>query len=199
MAKPDVIIVHGIHTNDANDAWMDYLVWKFGRAGWGARKWTYGYAYALLTKIQNPGRARALKDLVKPGDWLLGHSNGGTLIEMASKRGAPIEGAILLMPALDTHRVLGKQVRAVNLYYHPDDEWVGLAGFLPDHPWGPQGRDGLSVKDERYMQVNVKHGEPQIGTLLEDGRIIGAHSGILAQDKLGPWSDRIIDEAQARL
>ena len=140
--KPRITIVHGIHTND-NEVWMDYLVARFQHHGWDARKWTYGYALALTTRWQNPGRAKTLAAMIRPGEVVLGHSNGGCLAWMAAELGAPIGGAILLNPALDADKVMAPQVPWVNLYTNKYDEAVPWAGLFIGHPWGAQGRDGI--------------------------------------------------------
>ena len=185
--KPRILIVHGIHTHDS-DGWMDFLVEAFNGAGWDARKWTYGYAYAMLTRLQNPGRAQALADLIEPGDIVLGHSNGGCLAWMAAQLGAPMGGAILLNPALDCDKVMKSHVRWVNLYANRYDDAVKWAGIFRSHPWGPQGREGISVPDDRYRTTftnSTHHGLP---------RVMG-HSGILAPENLPKWSARIISDA----
>lgn len=190
--KPRVIIVHGIHTND-NAGWMRYLEAKFLQRGWRTYVWTYGYAYALLTRLQNPGRAEALCDLIEPGDVVLGHSNGGCLAWMAAELGAPMGGAILLNPALDRDKLLAKQVPWVNLYTNRFDEAVPWAEIFVGHPWGAQGRDGISVPDVPRYRV-VETSIPR-----NDAPAVRGHSAILATDALPAWSHKIIDDAEARL
>lgn len=184
---PRIIIVHGIHTNDSV-GWMDFLVERFRDCGWNAAKWTYGYAYAMLTRWQNPGRAKALAALIQPGDVVLGHSNGCCLAWMAAELGAPIGGAIMLNPALDCDKVMARQVPWVNLYANRHDEVVPLAKVFVGHPWGAQGRDGLGVKDDRYQTVFTDGGYP----------VVRGHSDILSPEKLPLWSTRIIQDADAR-
>ena len=188
MRKPRLLVVHGIHTND-DAGWMEWIVEEFRAAGWDARSWTYGYAWALLTRWQNPGRAKKLAAIIEPGDIVLGHSNGCTLTYMASMLGAPIGGAILLNPALDTDRVLGVQVPWINLYANRGDCAVPFAGLFPRHPWGPQGCEGLTVHDPRYRTVFTDEGKPRVW----------GHSDILSVANLEPWTVRLIDDAEARM
>lgn len=182
-----VLVICGIHTKD-NAAWMDHMLGAFRARGWQARKWTYGYAWAILTRWQNPDRAKTLASLVEPGDVLLGHSNGCCLIWLAAQLGAKIGGAILLNPALDTNKVMPPQVKWVNLYTNRYDEAVKIARFFPAHPWGPQGRDGISVVDLRYHRVRTEDGIPSVH----------GHSDILSASKLPAWEKRIIDDAETR-
>ena len=188
--KKRVLIVHGIHT-DEHTMWMRYFAAKFRHRGWDAEYWTYGYAYALLTRWQNPGRARKLASLIQPGDVVLGHSNGACLAWMAAEIGAPMRGAILLNPALDTDKVMAKQVEWANLYANRGDEAVKLAGMFLAHPWGAQGRDGLTVADPRYKITFTDDSRP--------APMVWGHSDIFSLANLPDWSDRIIDDAEARL
>lgn len=191
--KPRITIVHGIHTDD-NANWMDYFVLRFREAGFAARKWTYGYAYALLTRWQNPGRARKLAALLHPGEIVLGHSNGGCLAWMAAELGARIGGAILLNPALDTDKVMAPHVPWVNLYANRHDDAVSIAGILPAHPWGPQGRDGIERFDERYRTVFSDNGLDS-----RPAPAVAGHSAILEPQVIDAWASRIIADTKARL
>ena len=190
--KPQITIVHGIHTND-NAAWMDYLVARFQHRGWDARKWTYGYASAALTRWQNPGRAKTLAAMIRPGEVVLGHSNGACLAWLAAELGAPMQGAILLNPALDTNKLMAKQVQWVNLYTNRYDEAVPWARVFVGHPWGSQGRDGISVPDVPRYRV-VETSVPR-----NDAPSVRGHSAVLSPDALPQWSDVIVRQAEARL
>lgn len=191
MPLPRLIVVHGIHTNDS-EGWMDVLVDAFRDAGWNAGKWTYGYAYALLTRLQNPGRAKKLAALIQPGDVVLGHSNGGCLAWMAAELGAPMGGCILLNPALDCEKVMAKHVPWVNLYPNRFDEAVTLAGVFPAHPWGLQGREGISVRDDRYLTRWT-----DAGTAL--AKPVQGHSAMLAPAAIHGWAQQLIEDVDMRL
>lgn len=192
MSAPRLIVVHGIHTADTDQGWMDFLVNAFNEAGWNAAKWTYGYAYALLTRVQNPGRAKKLAELIQPGDVVLGHSNGCCLAWMAAELGAPIGGAIMLNPALDCDKVMAKQVPWVNLYPNRHDDAVPFASIFVGHPWGPQGRKGISVADVRYRTTWTsaeRQGAP----------VVHGHSGWMASDVIGAWAKVFVTQANDRL
>ena len=182
-----VIVVHGIHTNDT-EGWMDYMVSRFTKEGYESFKWTYGYAYALLARFQNPSRARKLAAIIQHGDVIVGHSNGCTLAYMAHRLGAPMQGAILLNPALDTATVFN--IPWVNLYPNTTDDVVAWGGILRAHPWGAQGKYGLSkfVDAPHYLTRFTDFDEP---------RATG-HSGILKPDVLPAWTTRIIHDLQLR-
>lgn len=187
MTRRRIIIVHGIHTNDS-EGWMDFLVDAFAARGWDASKWTYGYAYAVLARLQNLRRAEKLYAMIEPGDVVLGHSNGACLAWMASHLGAPMGGAILLNPALDTDKVMAPHVPWVNLYPNRYDKAVSWARLFALHPWGAQGRDGLTVRDARYRTTWTERTPPPVA----------GHSAVLAPDVLPAWSQRFISDAEAR-
>jgi hypothetical protein len=186
VLKPNVIVVHGIHTKDSA-TWMDSLVSAFQRAGYPARKWTYGDVSALTTRWKNPGRAERLAREIRPGDVVVGHSNGACLTWMAAELGAPMGGAVLLMPALDKDKVLAPHVNWVNLYTNAFDEAVPWAELLfrGGHPWGAQGRDGLTQRDSRYDRYRTE-------LLLN---MPAGHSAILG-DPL--WEDHIVMGVERR-
>jgi pimeloyl-ACP methyl ester carboxylesterase len=174
-----IIIVHGIHTND-DAGWMTTLAQTFTGYDFNVKVFTYGYAYAVLTRWQNPSRAKKLAEMIQPGDIVLGHSNGGCLAWMAAMLGAPIGGAILINPALDSNRIMPPHVKWVNLYPNRHDEMVLIAKLFYKHPWGAQGRDGIKYPDPRYLiqfSDTAKTGVPQVQ----------GHSAVLEAKALNAW------------
>lgn len=187
-----VIIVHGIHTGE-DATWMDQLASMFREKGLPTLVWTYGYAYALLTRWQNPGRARKLAELIHPGDIVVGHSNGGALAWMAAHdEFAPLGGAVLLNPALDRNRVMPIHVPWVNLYPNRYDVAVKVAKIFPAHPWGSQGQGGLSREDNRYLTRFTNESGPS-GELAVRG-----HSAVINEGLLS-WGPRIVQDALDRI
>lgn len=171
---------------------MSNLAELFIEQGFDARIWTYGYAYALLTRWQNPGRAHALKELLLPGDIVVGHSNGGALAWMAAELGAPLGGAVLINPALDSDKALPEHVPWINLYPNRHDRAVGWAKLFGDHPWGSQGRDGLAVQDSRYLTRFTDEEGP-------DGEpVVWGHSAVLTPDAIVRWGRRMALDAAER-
>jgi len=190
------MIVHGIHTNTSKAAWMDYVANKFFENGWCAHKFNYGYAVGLLTRYQNHERAMKLASIILPGDVVLGHSNGGTLIDLAANMGAPIEGAILLNPALDEDRVMPEQVKWVNLYPNRHDVAVKISALFLAHQWGAQGHNGISREDARYTTTFTDDLH-----YLSNGSelpMLKGHSDIIHPYNLPAWTERIIEDANKR-
>lgn len=192
-----VVIIHGIHSTSAMP-WMHDLGQHFADAGFEPVVWTYGNVSAFTTRFKNPGRAIELHDMLLPGDVVVGHSNGCTLAYMAACLGAPIAGAVLLNPALARDKVMPENIQWVNLYTNAHDVAVAVSAawsignllpFIPAHPWGAQGRDGLSVHDLRYRRWRTELGIPPIH----------GHSDILSADKLPYWGPHIVNQVKERL
>lgn len=186
-----VVIVHGIHTKD-NTTWMESLQKIFQESGFPSCVWTYGHAYAILTRWQNPGRAKKLASFVESGDVLVGHSNGGTLAWLAAQLGAPLGGVVLLNPALDVDKAIASHVPWVNLYPNRHDRAVKYAKWLPHHQWGAQGRDGLSFKDKRYLTRFTDEGGPN------GEPSISGHSAII-HEGLASWGPLIVSDVLKRI
>ena len=101
----------------------------------------------------NAGTAHILASILDPDSIAIGHSNGCAVIERAARYGAKFKHVTLINPALDNDRVI-LGAGTVNVWYSPHDVATLLAGFLPWHPWGSQGRDGYVGTDSRYKQFN---------------------------------------------
>ena len=186
-----IIIVHGIHTND-DSVWMTTIAGAFAEAGFETQVWTYGYAYAIFTRWQNPGRARKLKTLIRPGDIVLGHSNGLCVAWLAAMSGAPIAGAVGINPALDADKAMPAQVPWVNLYPNRKDEAVKVALVFPKHPWGDQGRRGLAFNDPRYLTRFTNEGYGAAPPVY-------GHSAVLEAAALARWKYVFVNDVKSRL
>lgn len=187
-----VIIVHGIHT-ESDCPWMEELAKLFNDVGLNTYVWTYGYAYALLTRVQNPGRAKKLRSIIEPGDIVVGHSNGCALAWMATQGGATLGGAVLINPALDTDKVFPEQTW-VNLYPNIHDEAVKLALVFRAHPWGAQGRygidPGLGAPGQYLTRFTSSMGP-------NEELPVAGHSAVLAE--LPTWGKLIVNDVLDRI
>jgi len=194
MMRPRILIVHGLHTND-DAGWMTTLRRAFAAAGFAAQVWTYGYAHALTARWQNPGRAKQLARLIRPGDIVVGHSNGACLTWMAASLGAPIGGAVLINPALDRGAAMPRHVPWVNLYPNRGDVAVKIARIFPKHPWGDQGRAGLAFNDPRYL---TRYTDEGCGHPHYAPPVFG-HSAVLEPAPLARWRQVFVHDVERRL
>lgn len=187
-----VFIIHGIHTSQDVE-WMDRLSSMFFDRGFSTRVWTYGYAYALLTRWQNPGRAKKLAALIQPGDIVVGHSNGCALAWLAAwDYKAKWGGAVLMNPALDCDRVMPPGVPWVNLYSNQHDLAVKVAAFFPKHPWGAQGKVGICLRDDRYLTRFTHDPGPMKASPIR------GHSAII-NEGLSSWGKVIVQDVLDRV
>ena len=83
---------------------------------------------------------------------------------------------------------MARQVRWVNLYANHYDDAVKIARIFPAHPWGAQGRDGLSVEDHRYRTTFTDSAFNNLP------RVMG-HSGLISAENLPAWSMRLVADA----
>ena len=179
-------VLHGIHQAE-NGSNISQLVPYLQHEGLNVKYHNYGYAYAILARFQNPGRAERLKRFIHPNDICIGHSNGCTLIYMMAMMGAPIKAAILINPALDETTVFPSQVEKIDVYHNQGDkavwfsEFFGFFDLLP-HPWGKMGQVGFVGKDSRVTNIDCQQNL--------EAPIYG-HSAIFRPDNLMVWGPSI--------
>ncbi len=181
---PTVHILHGIHTSEPSGGVVKLLKPYFENAGFGdIIVHSYGYIFAVTTRRKNPEIVEEILPKIKPGDIIVGHSNGGTLAYMLAERGAPISGAVLINPALDANKALAKQVRWIHVYFNKDDGAVWWSRILfINHPWGEQGRVGYNGKpDVRYSNFDCQKESPPVF----------GHIDIFTKEKIVVWGPRI--------
>lgn len=186
-------LLHGIHTSEKNNTIANLMPY-LATTGEIVEYERYGYALAILTGIQNPGRARKLAETISAGDICVGHSNGCDLIWRMLELGSPIKGAILINPALDVDIAFGPQLDWAYVISNKGDEAVGWANklFLFDHPWGPMGRDGYQGTDPRI--INCFADDNQYGNNALDG-----HSDLFTPSKIefwGNYTSKLISDKQ---
>lgn len=124
------------------------------------------YGYTLLPRQTSFKTRKAAKQWVvntRPGDIVIGHSNGCALAwEMSHCAGNEADTMVWINPALDADTVPGKSVKRCMVLYNPDDTTVRWAALLPDVIWGEMGRIGYVASDEFFGAdsriVNRVHG-----------------------------------------
>lgn len=168
------ILIHGFNVADGGASTTGLL--RAGLEDLGLEvvefetHWRPGLLRDLLSvRFGNAKRARRLAAIIRPGDLLIGHSNGCALIDqatwlLASSRGwaAPDVAAMYLNPALDVDAPLAPQVKGAWIFHTASDKIVGLASRLWKSRWGSMGRDGYRPGptedyDERYSNLSYEH------------------------------------------
>lgn len=165
-----IYLIHGFNVKDGGAETVDTVRDHLEERGYRVEDIDYGYFQRLRVRLCNKSIARVLAHLVKPGSTCIAHSNGGALAYLACEFGAPFKNVVLVNPALDSKKVLAKQVEKVQVWYSPHDKWTGLAKFIPKSIWGAQGRTGYTGHpDARYENIDQ---EEAIGRMKDE------HSGI---------------------
>lgn len=169
MSKQRAIIVHGFNVSDGGKSTTGRLAALMHRNYTVIRfktQWKRGLLRDLWSvRHRNEKRAKALASIIRPGDLLIGHSNGCALIDMALHQLASLHPATVKVayfnPALDKDAPLAANVEKCLLFYTPSDHTVWKAKLLPFHPWGEAGRTGYKAKDEslcdpRYESISYE-------------------------------------------
>lgn len=182
-----VHIIHGIHVSEPKDS-IGAIAPYFENYGHEAIVHSYGHITALTARFRNPGIAQRIGTQVRPGDVLIGHSNGCDVIRRIAENGTSFAGAILFNPALDCDIQFAEGIDWIDVYHNRDDVAVALARLLLWHPWGVMGRDGYTGSDPRVTNIDTwadvnRHTE---------GR---GHSGVIA--RLFKWAPTARRRAEA--
>jgi hypothetical protein len=154
----------------------------------------YGNLLAVQTRFWNPGIAERLAKEVRPGDILVGHSNGCCLWMRALMLGAPAAGAVFLNPALKDDIAIPPYLRFLHVYYNDDDGAVPWAQrpakwmhVLTDPLWGDMGRDGYKGADPRVVSVDCEHSTPL--------PVLQGHSEIITPPQAATWAEYWVNRA----
>lgn len=165
-----VYLIHGFNVKDDGAETVDTVRGHLESYGYKVVDIDYGWFQRLRVRLCNKALAKVLSSLVKPGSTCIAHSNGGALAYLACEFGAPFKNVILVNPALDSNKALASQVKNIQVWFCPHDNWTGLSKFIPNSIWGAQGRTGYTgYPDDRYTNINEEK---------EFGRLKDEHSGI---------------------
>jgi hypothetical protein len=147
-----VVLVHGIHTREGTTNMSRLAPW-FRAAGFDVVIFEYGWVGVLRARWRNPGIARRLAAVVRPGDHLVCHSNGAVIAWLAMRdRRMECRHVSLIAPALDSNRILGGALWT-DVYHNRCDHVLWLARLFRHHAWGSMGRDGCTSEDAAAMGV----------------------------------------------
>ena len=189
-----VHLVHGFNVSDSGRATTDRLAPYFRDKGFATRQWDYGWVGLVGVRFANPRVAARLAAAVEPGDIAVGHSNGACIVMDAADLGAPLDGLILLNPAVECDRKAAGQVKWWHVYYNSADgpveasellDWLPWNGRLwgKEHFWGNMGNRGFTGSDDRCRKFDCSIYEPPIA----------GHSTIFR--RLDRWGERIVNLA----
>ena len=187
--------LHGIRTGVHTE--VKGLIPYLMDAGFEVAYPDYGYELALETRFVNPMIVGSILPYIKPGDILIGHSNGCALAYDLLAAGAPATRAVFINAAMDTRLVIPKQLKSLDVYYNAGDTITEAAAIAErlgwvDHVWGEMGHAGYQGCDGRV--TNIDCGDP----LISYGNVSG-HSDIFTPEKLKNWGPAIATRLRWRV
>ena len=188
--KPRALLIHGWRVRDPARS-IGRLVEPLQLLGYEVVMLRYGYVLGRArTAFAVRKFAKCWAARTRPGDVVIGHSNGCTLAFEMSHYGSLADTHVWINPSLDTDVVPGRSVRRVLVIYNPGD-WVVRIGaqLVRNSVWGPMGFRGYVANgdpfgpDPRY--TSVEHGD--------------GHSDWRKSDDLANLIDRYVRSAPAVL
>lgn len=168
MKRDLVILLHGFNVFDGGRKTVGRLAPFYDPVKFEVEVMNYGYFGLLSTRYLNDNVAEKLAGKVRKAlaqgrqVHLVGHSNGCTIIHLASHLDEPlgqVTTTTFINPALRRDAILPAGLGKVYVYYAPSDLPVKLAKFLfvpaKFRPWGEMGAYGVSVPKEGVMNINM--------------------------------------------
>ena len=121
-------------------------------------------------------------------EFVVAHSNGCRITQMASWKGLKSKMIILINPALDAKSEFGSGVETILVLHTPSDWILLLASLIPFHPWGKMGRVGYKGDDKRVRNWNMRYDH---GLWRKGVRVTG-HLDIFREEKRRFWENAFI-------
>ena len=149
-----IILVHGFNVSDGGLSTIDRLIPALlDKGAWVIKQFDYGWRGLLGVRIMSTSDAKGLMKLYKPGDIVIGHSNGCALIALAIEKGMPVTHCIFIHPALNKGWCppMDHPVKQIHVYYSSQDRATWWARLLPFHKWGAMGTVGPTADDPRLI------------------------------------------------
>ena len=167
MSTNRYILVHGFNVKDDGVGTTGQLAAKIRKETPNAEviEFKPGWRGLWGVRTSNKRRAQQLAKLIKPGDLLIGHSDGCNLIDMACHElNSFHEGkvnCVYFNPALDRDTALSPIVTKCVVFHTKSDRTVWLSKHLPLHRWGEMGQEGYAAQrkelfDDRYINVSYE-------------------------------------------
>lgn len=113
------------------------------------------YGFSLAPNIFDNERESTKLAHFNPG-FVIAHSNGSRIVQMASWKGLTSRLVILINPALDTKAKFGPGLKKILVLHTPSDKVLLLASLIPFHPWGKMGRVGYEGDDKRVENWDMR-------------------------------------------
>jgi len=163
--KQRVILVHGFNVSDGGRGTTGKLARKMESDGFEVHEFSTGWRGLVGVRVSNKRRAQQLAARVKPGDILIGHSDGCNLIDQALHELSSLHpskvSTVYFNPALDRDTALAPIVTKCLVFHTESDKVVWISKWLAFHPWGEMGMKGYKatkpcLHDSRYENISYE-------------------------------------------
>jgi hypothetical protein len=162
-----VRLCHGFNVWDKGKGTTDKLRPHFEKRGFSVSEQDGGFRFLLGVRFGTDRRAEELASVVRPGDILVGHSDGCNVIDEACWLLSSLNPdfrvrVVYINPALNSDKALAPIVDRALIFHTPSDKVVKWAALLPWHDWGSMGNDGYvqgkrqELADGRYTNVSYE-------------------------------------------
>lgn len=178
-------LVHGFNVSDGGRGSVGRLA---PHLEGDVRVFSYGWTGLLKLRFTNRQATRQLLAQVRPGDVLIGHSNGALVCwNVAQALGDQLGAVVVINPALrrdtrwpDTLQVLCL-ANSTDWVVQLGRAWsrlVSLGGLTP-HGWGAAGRYGFTAAQENVSNWDTAAGHWRYP--------VTGHSGVFAPQPVRYW------------
>ncbi len=182
--KNTVVLIHGFA--DFSGRWTtDKFRPLLEKAGFLVKEHDYGFSLAP-NLFNNKKESDKLAE--RNPEFVVAHSNGSIIVQMASWKGLTSKMVVLINPALDTKARFGPGIKNILVLHTPTDLVLLLASWIPFHPWGKMGRVGYEGDDKRVENWNMRHKYDYWDTAVR----VKGHLDIFRRIKLIFWGHAFI-------
>jgi hypothetical protein len=187
-------LIHGIHYEPSSP--VTGLIPYLEAAGFDVAYPNYGFELALETRIVNPMLQGSLLPYIRPGDVLIGHSNGCAIAYELMMAGAPAIGAVFINGALQTTIARPGSCKWIDVYYNPGDDITIAARLAADigivsPVWGELGHSGYAGNDPDIRDFNCGSSTAM--------PVVSGHSDFFTPAKLSAWGPFLAGRLQSAI
>jgi len=196
-----VHLIHGFNENHPLQApKITRLVPSLTDLGYRVRIHDYGH-WDLVAVRNNANLARLIYPSVKPGDTLVGFSNGAALVARLVALGVQPGRIVLIQPALGNkwEPPADCKVEKVTVFWNPKDNittvgkwWGRVTDLMPwrwknPHGWGEMGDTGYLGSSPLFEQFNTLEPEKVASRYQQIPNPASGHSGWQKPESSGWW------------
>lgn len=157
-----VYLIHGVRAEDAHNSSISFLVHRLKPVSPLVKMLDYGFIPAIVAPLFNWLIVRMLKQQIRPGCILVGHSNGCALAYRLSQQ-VKVHGLVLVNPALNHDVEFDPSLAFIQVYWSHADRITWLSRLMPFYIWGSMGTRGYTGDDPRVQQWDMGLRHTDIG------------------------------------